>query len=246
MPRQPRFVVPEIALHVRHRGNNGQACFLVEGDRLVYLANLKELCAKTRCALHAYCLMTNHVHLLLTPPDAPSCASLMRDLGQRYVQYFNRRHDRSGTLWEGRYRSCLVDSARYVLGCYRYIERNPVRARMVHAPSDYRWSSHLANCGRTTSNMVVPHVEYLALAADEAGRHAAYVGLFDVEEDAGLLAAIRDATDGGYALLGNEMKAKLAASGRRLARGKPGRRRARGGHEEGVTVNDEPTLEIGL
>jgi len=246
MPRQPRFVVPEIALHVRHRGNNGQACFLVEGDRLVYLANLRELCAKTRCALHAYCLMTNHVHLLLTPPDASSCVSLMRDLGQRYVQYFNRRHGRSGTLSEGRYRSCLVDSARYVLGCYRYIERNPVRARMVYAPSDYRWSSHLANCGRTTSNMLVPHVEYSALAADEATRHAAYVGLFDVDEDASLLAAIRDATDGGYALLGDETKAKLAPSGRRLERGKPGRRRAPGAHEDGVTANDGLTLELGL
>ena len=152
----------------------------------------------------------------------------------------------AATLWEGRYRSCLVDSARYVLGCYRYIERNPVRARLVHAPSDYRWSSHLANCGRTTSNMVMPHVEYLALAADEATRHAAYAGLFDAEDDASLLAGIRDATDGGYALLGDEMKAKLAASGRRLERGKPGRRRARGAHEEGVTANDELTLELGL
>jgi putative transposase len=226
MPRQPRFVVPDIALHVRQRGNNGQACFLADGDRLVYLANLRELCAKTGCALHAYCLMTNHVHLLLTPPDAASCANLMRDLGQRYVQYFNRHHERTGTLWEGRYRSCLVDSAHYVLGCYRYIERNPVRAGMVAWPSAYRWSSHAANTGLAPSPMLAPHAEYLALATDEALRHAAYQGILDADEDPAFLAAIRDATDGGYALLGGDTKAKLMESGRRLERGKPGRRSA--------------------
>jgi REP-associated tyrosine transposase len=243
MPRQPRFVVPDIALHVRQRGNDGQACFHTEGDRLVYLANLRSLCAKTRCALHAYCLMTNHVHLLLTPPDAASCSSLMRDLGQRYVQYFNRRHERSGTLWEGRYRSCLVDSARYVLGCYRYIEMNPVRAGMVATPSDYRWSSYDVNTGRMPSAMLVPHAEYAGLAPDEAARYAAYQGFFGGEEDATFLAAIRDATDGGYALLGDEMKAKLAESGRRLERGKPGRRSARADDTPAV---DELTLELGL
>jgi putative transposase len=239
MPRQARFIVPEVALHVRQRGNNRQACFHNEGDRLVYLANLRELCAKTRCALHAYCLMTNHVHLLLTPPDAASCANLMRDLGQRYVQYFNRHHERTGTLWEGRYRSCLVDSARYVLGCYRYIEMNPVRAGMVASPCAYRWSSHAANSGLVPSAMVVPHAEYLGLATDDVVRHAAYQGIFDAGEDATFLAAIRDATDGGYALLGEDMKAKLAASGRRLERGKPGRRRG---------INEKPELaaQLGL
>ena len=240
MPRQPRFIVPDIALHVRQRGNDGQDCFHTESDRLVYLANLHELCAKTRCALHAYCLMTNHVHLLLTPPDAASCSSLMRDLGQRYVQYFNRRHGRSGTLWEGRYRSCLVDSARYVLGCYRYIEMNPVRACMVATPSDYRWSSYHANSGRQPSTMLAPHAEYAGLALDEPARYAAYRGLFDVPEDAAIVAAIRDATAGGYALLGEELKAKLAQSGHRLERGKPGRRTVR---DESV---DERTLELGL
>ena len=242
MPRQPRFVVPEIALHVRQRGNNRQDCFHTENDRLVYLANLRELCAKTRCGLHAYCLMTNHVHLLLTPLDAASCSTLMRDLGQRYVQYFNRRHGRSGTLWEGRYRSCLVDSARYVLGCYRYIEMNPVRACMVGAPSDYRWSSYHANSGRQPSAALVPHAEYSGLGLDDAARYAAYQGLFDVPEDATLVAAIREATDGGYALLGDDLKAKLAQSGRRLERGKPGRRNA----PEEASTTDERTLELGL
>ena len=227
-------------MHVRHRGNNRQDCFHTEGDRLVYLANLRELCAKTRCALHAYCLMTNHVHLLLTPPDSGACSSLMRDLGQRYVQYFNRRHGRSGTLWEGRYRSCLVDSARYVLGCYRYIEMNPVRAHMVATPSDYRWSSFHANSGRMQSTMLAPHAEYGALALEQSERYSAYQGLFSGAEDPLLLAAIRDATDGGYALLGDDMKAKLAESGRRLERGKLGRR------AEKTTTTEELALELGL
>jgi len=246
MPRQPRFVVPDIALHVRQRGNNGQACFVADGDRLVYLANLRELCAKTRCKLHAYCLMTNHVHLLLTPPDAASCASLMRDLGQRYVQYFNRRHSRSGTLWEGRFRSCLVDSARYVLGCYRYIEMNPVRASMVSTPAAYPWSSCNANTGRMQSSMLAPHAEYIALATAEANRCAAYQALFELEEDAALLAEIRDATDGGYALLGDDMKAKLATSGRRLERGRPGRRSVPTAEAENARAMAELTRELGL
>jgi len=246
MPRQPRFVVPEIALHVRQRGNNGQACFHVDGDRLVYLANLRELCARNRCALHAFCLMTNHVHLLLTPADAPACTNLMRDLGQRYVQYFNRRHGRTGTLWEGRFRSCLVDSARYVLGCYRYIEMNPARAGMVATPSAYQWSSHNANAGRLQSSMLRPHAEFLALAMDEAKRRATYQALFELREDATVVAAIRDATDGGYALLGDEMKARLANSGHRLERGKPGRRSAPAADERQALSIDELTGELGL
>jgi putative transposase len=167
----------------------------------------------------------------------------MRDLGQRYVQYFNRRHQRSGTLWEGRYRSCLVDSARYVLACYRYIEMNPVRARMVPAPADYPWSSYHANTGRIPSKLLVPHAEYAGLALDEAARYSAYQGLFAGDEDGALLAAIRDATDGGYALLGDEMKARLAHTGHRLERGKPGRRAARA---DGTPDMDEGTLELGL
>jgi putative transposase len=112
MPRQARFIVPDIALHVIQRGHNRNACFSHDTDRLVYLSNLSELLRKTECALHAYCLMTNHIHLLLTPPSAEACARLMRNLGQRYAQYFNRRCERTGALWEGRYRSCLVDRQR--------------------------------------------------------------------------------------------------------------------------------------
>src|SRR5919108_4755350 len=141
MPRPPRLIVPGVAVHLIQRGNNRATCFLSDADYLVYLAYLRQLSEKYECAVHAYCLMTNHVHLLVTPRAAGGCTALMRDLRQRYVQYFNRRHERTGALWEGRFRSCLVESALFVLGCYRYIELNPVRAGIVHHPSGYLWSS---------------------------------------------------------------------------------------------------------
>ena len=122
MARRMRLVFPGVALHVIQRGVNRAACFSVEADYLVYLSHLRRLSAKHGCAVHAYCLMTNHVHLLLTPVAKGSCTALMRDLGQRYVPYFNERHGRTGTLWEGRFRSCIAESARYVLACYRYID----------------------------------------------------------------------------------------------------------------------------
>lgn len=223
MPRQARLVVPHIALHVVQRGHDRKACFREDTDYLVYLTTLHQLAPGAGCAIHAYCLMTNHVHLLLTPAAVDSCATLIRDLGQRYVQYFNRRYARSGTLWESRYRSCLVDSATYVLACYRYIELNPVRAGMVVSPVDYRWSSHLGNAGRTVNKLLTPHPEYAALGADAAVRHASYRQLFARGDEPGFLAAVRDATNGGFALVADSMKARIqAATGRHLDRRKPG------------------------
>jgi putative transposase len=216
MPRQARLVLPDVALHVVQRGHNRQACFGGDTDHLVYLTLLHDLSARTACALHAYCLMTNHVHLLLTPSRPDACARLMRNLGQRYVQYFNRRHRRSGTLWEGRYRSCLVDSAQYVLACHRYIELNPVRAGMVSSAGAYRWSSHNGNAGLGENKLLSPHPEYLALS------HDAYQGLFTKGDDPAFLAVIREATNGGFPLLGEQLKAQIAATGRRLEPRKPG------------------------
>jgi putative transposase len=171
--------------------------------------------------------MTNHVHLLLTPPAADACAVLMRRLGQRYVQYFNGRYDRTGTLWEGRFRSCMVDSPEYVLACYRYIERNPLRAGMVKEIGDYRWASYAGNAGVMPDSLLMPHVEYLALGENDRGRHDAYRRLFSASGDDKFLGQVRDATKGGYPLLGERTKARLAAiSSRPLARRKPGPRPA--------------------
>lgn len=149
----------------------------------------------------------------------------MRDLGQRYVQYFNRRHERTGTLWEGRFRSCLVETARYVLACYRYIELNPVRAAMVGHPGGYLWSSYAVNSGKRTDPFLSPHAEFLSLSADDEKRRSSYRALLEEEIDAPLLQAIRDATNGGYPLAGEVFKnAVLEPLGWKTAPGKPGPR----------------------
>ncbi len=190
----------------------------------MYLAHLRQLSEKYDCAIHAYCLMTNHVHILLTPQTSDACTGLMRDLGQRYVQYFNRCHERTGTLWEGRFRSCIAESALYVLGCYRYIELNPVRAGMVNHPSSYLWSSYAANSGMRSDPLISGHAEYLALATDAHLREAAYRGLFDQRLEPGLQKAIRDATNGGYPLASEGFKHNvLAPNGFRTEPGQAGR-----------------------
>jgi len=225
MARRLRSVLPGIALHVIQRGVNRTACFRVEADYLVYLSNLRQLAGKHGCAVHAYCLMTNHVHLLLTPRTSASCTSLMRDLGQRYVPYFNWRHERTGTLWEGRFRSCIVESARYVLACYRYIELNPVRAGMVGHPSAYLWSSHAMNAGTRSDAFISAHPEFLALAQDEQERRTAYRTLFGEQLDEACLEAIRDATNGGYPLASDAFKqSAIAPLGWPTGPGKPGPR----------------------
>jgi putative transposase len=225
MPRTLRLILPGVAAHIIQRGNNRVACFKEDGDFLVYLAHLRHLSEKYECAVHAYCLMTNHVHLLVTPNEAGACTSLMRDLGQRYVQYFNRRHARSGTLWEGRYRSCVVESSRYVLGCYRYIELNPLRAGMVHHPSSYLWSSYAVNSGMRGDPLIAPHAEFFALGTDAGKRHAAYRALFEHTLDEALQKTIRNATNGGYPLASDTFIAKVITPlGVKIEPSKPGPR----------------------
>jgi putative transposase len=224
MPRLARLVLPDVAMHVVQRGHDRKPCFREDSDRMVYLVLLKDCLESTRCRLHAYCLMTNHVHLLLTPCDPDGCAKLTRNLGQRYVQYFNSRYERSGTLWEGRPYSCLVDSAPYVLGCYRYIELNPVRAGMVSQPAAYAWSSHRSNAGSDEDPLISPHVEYSALSSVVELRHAAYRNLFTQSDDPQFLKQVREATNAGFPLVGLEMKARLSKGERPLERRKPGPR----------------------
>lgn len=235
MARLERLVVPGVAMHVRQRGVNRQDCFVDDTDRLVFLSQLRNLAASTACELHAYCLMTNHVHLLLTPGDREGCSTLMRDLGRCYVPYFNRRHGRTGTLWEGRFRSCLVDSAPYVLACYRYIEDNPVEARMVGAACAYPWSSYGSNAGLLENNLLTPHAEYLALGEDKQARQDAYRSLFDRAPNAEVVAALREATEGGYAVIGDELKCRLIAQGHRVEPSKPGPKKAPIAHSEPVS-----------
>lgn len=163
MARQPRFDLPGIPQHVVQRGNNRLPCFMDDLDRQRYLQCLRQALGRFGCRLHAYVLMSNHVHLLLTPGEAGALSRLMHTFARNYAGLFNGRHGRTGTLWEGRYKACLVDSGSYFLACSRYIELNPVRAWMVARPGDYPWSSYGAHAGEREDALLMAHPEYLAL-----------------------------------------------------------------------------------
>lgn len=237
MPRRARITLPNIPIHIIQRGNNRQACFFANEDYHFYLDWLTEHAGKTGCRIHAYVLMTNHVHLLISADKADSPGALMKALGQRYVQYINRTYRRSGTLWEGRFRSCPIQEEAYLLACQRYIELNPVRAGMVTHPAEYRWSSYRANAQGEADALLQPHPLYLALGLDAYERQAAYRELFRFELDPGLVDDIRRATNGNFAL-GNERFAAEASAmlGRRVAPGRSGRPR------KAVTVESSPEL----
>lgn len=179
MARIPRIDLPGIAQHIVQRGNDRHACFADDADYLHYRQELGEAALKHDCTLHAYVLMTNHVHLLVTPRLPGASSRMMQAIGRRYVGCFNARYRRTGTLWEGRFKSALVESERYVLACYRYIELNPVRAGMTTTALDYRWSSHGHNAGGTQDPRIHPHPAYLALGATATQRQEAYGKLFD-------------------------------------------------------------------
>ena len=181
MPRRSRIIVPDIPLHIIQRGNNHQSCFFSEEDYLFYLDWLREYAQSTGCSIHAYVLMTNHVHILLTPSKSDSAGNLMKRLGQRYVQYINRTYKRSGTLWEGRFRSSIIQQQEYLFSCQRYIEMNPVRAGMVEHPGEYRWSSYQANGQGRSSDLISHHSLYRSLGRTDADRLMAYRELFRYE-----------------------------------------------------------------
>jgi len=226
MPRRARLALPGVPLHLIQRGNNRQACFFADEDYRFYLDWLTEHAGKTGCRVHAYVLMTNHVHLLVSADHAEAPGALMKALGQRYVQYVNRVYRRSGTLWEGRFRSCPIQEEDYLLACQRYIELNPVRAGMVEHPGEYRWSSYRANGQGEDNALVRPHVLYGALGLDAASRQAAYRELFRYELEPGVVDEIRRATNGNFALGNEHFAASVAATlGRRALPGKPGRPR---------------------
>jgi len=215
-----------IPVHVIQRGNNRQSCFYEENDRSFYLFHLGRLLAKAGCALHAHCLMANHVHLLLTPNSLDSCGALMKGIGQLHTQYMNRTYGRTGSLWEGRFRSCLVQAEDYLLACYRYIEMNPVRARLVSHPMEYRWSSYLANAEGKVSALVTPHDEYARLGHAGEERRNRYKELVAGVLDSRLIDAIRAATNGNFALGDARFRQQVSfALGRPASRGSPGRPR---------------------
>lgn len=197
MARMPRIVVPGQALHVVQRGNNRQPVFYCANDYLYYLETLQQAAASHGCAIHAYVLMGNHVHLLMTPDRTEGPSRMMQDIGRRYVRYINDCHNRTGTLWEGRFKSALIDSERYLLICARYIELNPVRARIVKHPGEYRWSSYHSNALGQFDKMVVPHLLYLRLGSDPATRRSVYREFFTGYIDELEWSSIRKGTQTG-------------------------------------------------
>jgi putative transposase len=197
MPRSNRHFIPNIPHHVIQRGNNRSICFFNYDDYVTYLAMLKKSAEEQGCKIHALVLMTNHVHLLVTPQYKNSISKMMQCLGRNYVLYINRTYERTGTLWEGRFKAVLVDSECYFFTVSRYIELNPVRANIVSSPTDYRWSSFHHNALGIDSSLITPHPLYTGLSTDREQRLAAYRDLFleaICDED---IALIREGTNRG-------------------------------------------------
>jgi putative transposase len=200
MPRPPRLELPGVPLHIIQRGNNRAACFFGDIDRRFYMKCLAKSAARSDCAIHAYVLMTNHVHLLVTPGAHGSVAAMLQDMGRRYVRVINTIHGRTGTLWEGRFKSSLVDTERYLLTCHRYIELNPVRAGIAVHPSAYPWSSHAHYAAGRRDDLITEHAAFHGLGATPAERQAAFRELFLDDLDPTTIARIREAVNAGCPL----------------------------------------------
>ena len=225
MPRQPRFFYPGAVLHVVQRGNDRAPVFTCANDHRFYLDCLRDASRTHEVSVHAYVLMTNHVHLLASPAHAQALPRMMQTLGRRYVGRFNFLHRRTGTLWEGRYKATLVDTEAYLFCCLRYVELNPVRALMVTAPGDYRWSSHRANAFGDNDPVVTPHPSFLALGPNAEVRRDAYRRMFGQPVPAEAVQAIRDATQFEWALgsvgFRNRVEACTGRRADRLPMGRP-------------------------
>ncbi len=224
MARLPRLTLPGYPHHVIQRGNNRQAIFVDPQDYETMQALLVDSAQKFRVAVHAYALMGNHFHLLVTPADSEALPRMMQAVGRSYVRYFNQRHGRSGTLWEGRYRSTLIQSERYLLACMVYIDLNPVRAGLVARPTEWPWSSHAHYLGLRNDRLVTPHALYWALGNTPFAREAAYGELLQAGVSADRQSQLTDATLRGWALgeptFIDDLQKKLE---RRVSRARPGR-----------------------
>jgi putative transposase len=224
--------LPGIPLHVIQRGNNRGACFLADSDRRLYLKCLREAARRHTCAVHAYVLMSNHVHLLVTPSSIGAVAAAMQDVGRRYVRLFNQIHGRSGTLWEGRYKSSLIDSETYLLTCHRYIELNPVRAGLVSQPLEYPWSSHAHYATGACNSLITRH----ALFDQLTGEPSDFRALFREEIKPEALDRIRTSANRGWALGSDrfldQAEALLGRSARPPKRGRPFKSKDRDGEPQ--------------
>ncbi len=203
MARRPRQCPPGYPVHVVQRGNNRQVCFASDSDLKAYADWLRQSAVQYAVDIHAWVFMTNHVHLLMTPHSADSISRCMQRLGRHYVRFFNHRYRRTGTLFEGRFKSSIVQNERYFLACQRYIELNPVRAGMVADPANYSWSSYRAHAFGKRPAMWKPHDEYLALGSSRQSRQTAYRQLVAQQLPGNVVTDIRDALNTGL-VLGND------------------------------------------
>ncbi len=224
MARLPRLTVPGYVHHVIQRGNNRQAIFNTEPDYQTMLDLLDESAEKFNVAIHAYVLMSNHFHLLVTPQTLGGLPQMMQAVGRRYVRYFNDFRKRSGTLWEGRYKSTLIQSEPYLLACMVYIDLNPVRGSLVARPRDYPWSSHGHYTGQRIDKLITPHALVWNLGNTPFAREAAYAELVQIGISSVQQAALTDSALGGWALGNPDFVAELQKrTGRRVAKSAPGR-----------------------
>ena len=224
MARLLRIAPRNIPIHIIQRGNNRQVCFGSDDNHAAYAGWLKEYSKKYKVDVHAWVMMTNHTHLLCTPRQEKGISSMMQALGRRYVRYFNYEYKRSGTLWEGRYKSCLIESRTYLLKVYRYIELNPVRAGIVLSPEDYRWSSYRINALGKASDLCTPHPEYMMLGSDTPKRCSKYQALFEHHINEREIELIRSATNKGMVVGNDRFRKEIEAlTGRRVREKKRGR-----------------------
>lgn len=200
MARLPRLVIPYQPHHVIQRGAGGMAIFIDNADYQVFLRYLREAAKAYKVAIHAYVLMSNHIHLLATPSDSSGFGKMMQWLGRYYVPYFNRRHDRIGTLWQGRYRTSIIDSEHYLMVCSRYIELNPVRAGICARPEDYPWSSYRHHIGLEPDPTIFDHDLYWRLGNTPFDREAAYKALVESGISSDEMATLRGAVQRGVIL----------------------------------------------
>lgn len=209
MPRKPRFFLPGAPAHVVQRGHSREPVFFEDSDYRAYLEWLTEAATRYKCAIHAYVLMTNHIHVLVTPREAEGVSRMMQYVGRRYVPYINYTYGTSGSIWEGRYKASLIQDEPYLLTCMRYIELNPVRANMATAPQQYRWSSYRANAQGKEDRLITPHPLYTSLARTNPSRQEAYRALFKAHIDEKVLTDLRAAWQTGTPLGNDHFKDKI-------------------------------------
>ncbi len=225
MARLPRLSVPGYPHHVIQRGNNRQAIFSTPADYRLLLNLLDENAKKFDVAVHAYVLMSNHFHLLATPETQDGLPQMMQAVGRRYVRYFNDAQGRTGTLWEGRYKSTLIQTDRYLMACMAYIDLNPVRGGLVAQARDYPWSSHGHYIGQQADRLITPHALYWELGNTPFAREAAYAELVNTGVSVDQQQVLTKATLGGWALgeadFVNDLQKKTERRVNKVSAGRP-------------------------